>query len=364
MSFDDGAHWQALQLNLPPAWYNDLLVHGNDLIAATQGRALWVLDDVSRLRQLGADSSTATRLFTPAPALRWRSNQNKDTPPPAESPLGTNPPEGAIIDYLIGPGTHGEVALEIRDHDNRLVRRYSSAELPEKLPAERYFAADWLKPERVLAAEPGAHRFVWDLRYPRPRASTYKYSISTSRAAGTPTEPRGPLVLPGDYRLTLIAGGERHEATLVVSMDPRVQATTAELQAALDFSHQYGPALDEIWRNHREIDTLRDGNRCAAEDRSRPATALRKPLQALRARTEAWSSGEAEHTLNLNFINETLADVIIDVQGSDRAPTEAQRTAAADCVQRARQVANQWRQLRERNSARSTGNCARAGTGN
>jgi len=346
VSFDDGAHWQPLQLNLPPAWYNDLLVHGNDLIAATQGRALWVLDDVSRLRQLAADSSNATRLFNPAPALRWRSNQNKDTPPPAESPLGTNPPEGAIIDYLIGPGTRGEVALEIRDHDNRLVRRFSSADRPEKLPAERYFAADWLKPERTLSAESGGHRIVWDLRYPRPRASTFKYSISTSRAAGTPAEARGPLALPGEYHLTLIAGDERHEATLVVTMDPRVQASTADLQAALDFSRQYGPALDEIWRTHREIDSLREA--IDAQLKALPAgDPLRKPLQALKSRTDPWSDGEAEHTLNLNFINETLADTITDVQGSDHAPTEAQRTVAADSAQRAHQVAIQWQQLRE-----------------
>ena len=64
---DDGAHWQSLKLNLPPAWVNDLLVHDNDLIAATQGRALWVLDDVSRLRQLQSSAeAVATRLFTPA----------------------------------------------------------------------------------------------------------------------------------------------------------------------------------------------------------------------------------------------------------------------------------------------------------
>jgi photosystem II stability/assembly factor-like uncharacterized protein len=350
VSFDDGAHWQPMQLNLPPAWYNDLLVHGNDLIAATQGRALWVLDDLSRLRQLGANDAGTTRLFKPATALRWRSNQNKDTPPPAETPLGTNPSEGAIIDYVIAPGTHGEVALEIRDAGNRLVRRYSSLEQPAQLPVERYFAADWVKPERALSAKPGAHRFVWDLRYPRPRASSYKYSISTSRAAGTPVEPRGPLALPGTYQLTLIAGGERRESTLEVAMDPRSQAATADLQAGLDFALQYGAELGAIWRHHREIDSLR----AAVEGQLQslpPQDALRKPLLALRERTEPWTSGDTEQTLNLSVINETLADIVTDVQGSDRAPTEAQRTAAANCVRRAQQAASQWQQLREHDLA-------------
>lgn len=347
VSFDDGAHWQPLQLNLPPAWYNDLLVHGNDLIAATQGRAIWLLDDVSRLRQLAVDDNSATRLFQPATALRWRSNQNKDTPVPPETPLGTNAPEGALIDYAIAPGTQGEVALEIRDHDGKLVRRYSSNDPPEEVAVERYFAADWLKPTRVLPATPGAHRFAWDLRYPRPRVASYKYSISTSRAAGTPIEPRGPLVLPGSYQLTLIAGGERRQATLQVALDPRSESSAGDMQAALAFAQQYGAELDGIWRNHREIATLREAIDDAVKGLG-PQDALRKPLQALKARTEPWTDGDSELTLNLNVINETLADVVIDVQGSDRAPTEAQRAVAADCVQRAHQVDGQWQQLRAR----------------
>jgi hypothetical protein len=99
VSFDDGSHWQALQRNLPVAWVRDLLVHDNDLIAATQGRAIWVLDDLSPLRQLDAKIANApAHLFTPAPAIRVRRDQNKDTPPPADTPLGTNPPTGAVID--------------------------------------------------------------------------------------------------------------------------------------------------------------------------------------------------------------------------------------------------------------------------
>jgi photosystem II stability/assembly factor-like uncharacterized protein len=345
VSFDDGAHWQSLQQNLPPAWYNDLLVHGNDLVAATQGRAIWVLDDVGRLRQLAADASAATRMFQPSQALRWRSNQNKDTPPPAETPLGTNAPEGALIDYSIAAGTQGEVVLEIRDANDQLVRRYSSQDAPESLPAERYFAADWLAPVRTLSAAPGAHRFAWDLRYPRPRVASYKYSISTSRSAGTPVEPRGPLALPGRYRVVLLAGGERHEATLEVAMDPRSTANAADLRAALDFAQQYGAELAGIWRSRREIDSLRaaiDGQLATLA----PRDALRQPLQALKARTEPYVDGESEHTLALGAISETLADTVTDVQGSDRAPTPAQAAVAADCVQRAHLVATQWQALR------------------
>ncbi len=108
VSFDDGDHWQSLQRNLPTAWVRDLLVHGNDLIAGTQGRAIWVLDDVTPLRQHDALAGTAARavLFAPATTIRVRGSQNKDTPPPADTALGQNPPDGALIDYWLPSDAH------------------------------------------------------------------------------------------------------------------------------------------------------------------------------------------------------------------------------------------------------------------
>ncbi len=346
-SIDDGAHWQPLQLNLPPAWVNDLLVHDNDLIAATQGRALWVLDDISRLRQLkSAVDAGPTRLFAPATAIRWRSNQNKDTPPPAETPLGTNAVEGAPIDYVIGPEGKDGAVLEVRDSQDRLVRTISSADADEALAVERYFARDWIRPEAKLSAEPGAHRYVWNLRYPRPRAAAYKYTTSASRTAGVQPEPRGAMVAPGRYKLTLIVAGQRHDESLEVVMDPRVQVSAAALQAALQFSLDNGAVLSGIWRHAREIDSLR--NSVDEQLRLLPKNdALRAPLQALKARTEPWVTGDDEATLNLANVNETLADVLTDVGGTDRAPTAAQREVAADCVRRASTVAGQWQALRD-----------------
>jgi photosystem II stability/assembly factor-like uncharacterized protein len=360
-SMDDGAHWQSLKLNLPPTWVNDLLVHGNDLIAATQGRAIWILDDVSRLRQLqsGADPS-ASRLFTPATAVRWRSNQNKDTPPPAETPLGTNPPEGAVIDYVVGAGKHAEVALEILDRNNQVVRRFSSRDPDESLAVERYFAQDWIKPERKLSPEPGAHRFVWDLRYPRPRASTYKFSISTSRSAGVPVEPRGPMVPPGSYRLNLVVDGQRQEAPLEVVMDPRVNVPAAGLQSAVDFSLKYDAVLSDLWRHTREIDALRTSIDTQLRD-AQKNDALHSALQALKARTQPWVSGDSENSLNTANINETLVDILADVGGTDRAPTAAQLEVAAECAKRAAAMAGQWQSLRERDLAALNAQLRRAG---
>ena len=139
-------------------------------------------------------------------------------------------------------------------------------------------------PDRKLSAEPGAHRFVWDLRYPRPRAATYKYSISTSRTAGMPVEPRGPMVPPGSYQLSLIVNGQRQDASLEVVMDPRVQVSAEALQAALQFSLENGAVLSGIWRHAREIDSLRVS--IDAQLQQLPKNdSLRAPLQSLKART-------------------------------------------------------------------------------
>ena len=128
VSFDDGASWQPLSLNLPTAWVGDLAVHGNDLVAATQGRALWVLDDVTPLRQLQAETAREpVHLFAPAEAIRVRANENRDTPLPPEVPIAHNPPAGAVIDYVVGSGMRGPLTLEILD-----AQRLAGARLRER----------------------------------------------------------------------------------------------------------------------------------------------------------------------------------------------------------------------------------------
>ncbi len=136
VSFDDGESWQSLQLNLPTTGINDLLAHGDDLIVATQGRAIWALDVVEPLRQLAIAEATGgverhrPTLLQLAPAVRLRANQNRDTPLPPEEPRGENPPTGAVIDYLLPVAARGPVVLEIFDAAGDRVRRFASDESP------------------------------------------------------------------------------------------------------------------------------------------------------------------------------------------------------------------------------------------
>ena len=330
VSFDDGAHWQSLSLNLPPAWVHDLLVKDRDLVAATVGRALWVLDDLAPLRQRAGGVAGAPRLYAPSPAYRLRQNQNKDTPLTQETPLGRNPPTGALIDYYLPEAAKGPVVLEIRDAAGTLVRRFSTADAPEDLGAEPYFSASWLREPVRLSAAAGAHRFVWDLRYPRPKALEYQWSIAASPFESAALTPSGPLALPGDYRVALVVDGRRLEAPLSIRPDPRVATSRADLEAALAFSEQLGADLATIWRGYAEIGAVRSAiaERRAALARDPKRASLTAQLAALDAALEPIAAGDVEGSWSLAHAGEVLAAIATDIEGADRAPTPAQREAA------------------------------------
>ena len=255
-SFDDGAHWAPLQANLPTAWVRDLLVHGSDLVAATQGRAIWVFDDLASLRQRAASPAPRTRLFSPSLAVRIRADENKDTPPPPESALGENPPAGAVIDYEIAGSGRDPVTLEIADVHGRRVRSWTRASREAQPTAEVYFDRAWLRPPQALSAAPGVHRFVWDLHDARPPTITSDYTIAAVWGRGTPIAPRGPLALPGDYTVTLTADGRTYRAPLHLAQDPRVKVSPDELRASFALSQRIGAALAQARTGYGEIQAV------------------------------------------------------------------------------------------------------------
>jgi len=233
ISFDDGDHWQSLRLNLPPTSMRDLWIHDDDLIVATHGRSFWILDDIASLRQMSPDiPRDGAHLFTPASAYRVRRDTNTDTPLPADEPAGQNPPGGAPIDYLLSQPSSGTVTLEILDLQGKLVRRYSSDDKPEQTPEDikkQLIPPYWLRPQHILSAGAGMHRWVWDLRYPHPCSTLYEYPISAV-PHDTPRYPSGPLVLPGKYIVKLTANGKTQSSSLTVKMDPRVKTTATGLK--------------------------------------------------------------------------------------------------------------------------------------
>jgi hypothetical protein len=248
---DDGDHWQSLQLNLPMSPIHDLVVHDGDVIVATHGRSFWVLDDVEPLRET---AKSDVHLFAPARTVRIRRSANLDTPLPPETPHGDNPPAGAIIDYRLASKPSGPMTLDILDAQGAVVRHYQSDQpgddttisSPKHMPS---FTSDWLPRPVILPADTGLNRFVWDLRYPRPSAPSYEYSIAGIPGAGTVADPEGPLVVPGTYRVRLTVGGVTQTQSLRIVLDPRVHVAPTVLATQLAVAKQ-------IWNAMAEADAL------------------------------------------------------------------------------------------------------------
>ncbi len=244
VSFDDGAQWHSLQLNLPAASVRDLAIHGDDLIAATHGRSFWVLGGLALLRQLRPDVlATPAHLFTPAPALRKRRSEMRETPLPADVPAGTNPPAGALVDFWLAAEPPGDVTLEVLDEHGETVWSTASntpVEAPQEGPA---YPLAWRRPGPPLARAAGLHRFVWNLRYPAPPVLHADASADAIYGQDTPLDPEGPFVLPGTYQLRLTAGGQRYSAAVEVVEDPRAHPPAGALAAQLALARRIDAAL-------------------------------------------------------------------------------------------------------------------------
>ena len=254
VSFDDGARWQSLRLNMPVTSIRDLVIKDDDVVVGTHGRSFWILDDVTPLRQLDTRVAAAdVYLFRPQTAWRVRWNTNTDTPLPQEEPAGQNPPDGATLYYwLAQPAQHA--AVEVLDATGALVRRYASDDPMDAPLAGQNVPPYWLRPPQHLATSPGMHRFVWDVRHPPPAVNSFSYPI-TAIYRNTPKVPGGVWALPGEYTVRLTVDGRTFEQPLTLRMDPRVTATAAALAEQFSLSMAVDNALR---RNRAALSVVRD----------------------------------------------------------------------------------------------------------
>jgi len=228
VSFDDGDHWEPLRFNMPATSIRDLVIHDNDIVVGTHGRSFWILDDIAPLRQMNESIVNADAyLFRSSTAYRVRRSVNTDTPLPPEEPAGENPPDGAIIYYNLK--SPAPVTIEIFDAAKKLVRKYSSGDKPEPIPADTVVQTQWVRPTAIPSSDAGLNRFVWDLHYPPPDSVEHEYPISAVWH-NTPRYPQGPVVLPAQYTITLTVNGKSYSQPLTVKMDPRVKTPLTGLQ--------------------------------------------------------------------------------------------------------------------------------------
>jgi photosystem II stability/assembly factor-like uncharacterized protein len=220
VSFDDGDHWQSLQMNLPPASMRDLAIHGDDLIVATHGRGFWVIDNMTPLRQLNDVTGGNAHLFQPADAILLTPGSDNGTPIPRDEPLAENAPYGAMIDYYLKRNASGPVTIEILDPAGDVIRKYSSEDKPPAVNLETLnIPAYWIRPPDSLSTAAGMHRWIWDLRpTPPPRPAG-----GAGGGGGFGGRGGASVVLPGTYTVRLTAGGKSYTQPLLVKADPRAR---------------------------------------------------------------------------------------------------------------------------------------------
>jgi hypothetical protein len=217
-STDAGATWTPWKLNFPTVAVTDLVVKDNDLVVATNGRSIWIFDDLTPLREYSKEiADKPAHLFTAQPTYRYYYAGTLTDG--FERGTAANPPQGAILHYYLKEKPKGDVTIEILDNKGKLVRKLTSKEEP-KDKEDDDGEGDSGDDKKALPTEPGLHRVVWDLRY-----EGGKVIKGAKIDAGNPEA--APLVLPGTYTLKLTAAGQTLTTTVEVKLDPRERLASA-----------------------------------------------------------------------------------------------------------------------------------------
>jgi photosystem II stability/assembly factor-like uncharacterized protein len=366
ISFDAGARWQRLTGNLPVSPIYDLVVKGADLVAATHGRSFWILDDLTPLHQAPTEPPARARLFTPRATVRWRVYKGHGMKPgpmgglayrlagatgysyrqvelptgeKKEQPLdaGENPPDGVIVHYWLPAKPEGDLTLTFLDGDGQELRTFSSRRpevTPETVPSAPVAKTSATTPDEEprLTTDPGANRFVWNLRLP----DATRLPENKGRG-GTAELLAGPRIPPGRYQVRLTVDSESWTQPFDVARDPRVRASDEDLRHEFEWARR---VHSKLTATHDAVLALRDVReqvqRLAARDVAPPV------LEAGRALAERLTAIENELVqvraedprMFPSKLNSRLATVLPLVEYSDAAPTLALRELADDLVRR------------------------------
>jgi photosystem II stability/assembly factor-like uncharacterized protein len=244
-SRDDGATWQELRLNLPTVAVHDLRVKDGDLVVGTHGRSIWILDDLTAVREwTSAIPQKAAHLFSVQPATRWRTDSTR-----APRSFGENPARGALFQYHLGKKPEDEVSIEIADASGARVRRLSSRKTDAEELAEDDPDGGGDKPS-LLPTDAGVQRFAWDLTYDGAKLIR-KAKIDW----GDPEQ--GPLVPPGRYTARLMANGQTQSTSFEVRPEPRVSLTPDEYAAQTRFALQLRDDISKLTGIVHDLQSVR-----------------------------------------------------------------------------------------------------------
>jgi photosystem II stability/assembly factor-like uncharacterized protein len=316
LSLDDGKAWHRFQRNLPVTPITDLVVKDGDLVVATQGRAFWILDDLSPLRQWKDGVAAAkAHLFAPRTAVRYPGGGDPEKPPKG---AGQNPPAGAILYYWLkeAPKEGEVVTLEVLEGET-VLRRFTSEKPDEKAAAEAEGPV-----EKPLVPVAGLNRFAWDLRG-LPPSLVPKAVLWGSRS--------GPLVAPGRYDVRLAAAGETRTASVEVVPNPAARFGREDLARQSSFLAELTAALS---RTHETVSALRDARAqvaavAARAKKSGAPEGVAEAAKALESRLLAVESELVNPNLKssqdvLNFppaLDHQVVGLVSAVSSADAPPT-------------------------------------------
>ncbi|MGD0417467.1 MAG: hypothetical protein ABSA80_19070 [Terriglobales bacterium] len=355
VSFDDGAHWRSLQINLPITPIHDLVIKNDDLVVATHGRSFWILDDVSPLRQF-ADSLAGedVHLYQPATAYRVHTGEA-----PSRLPFtGKNPPNGAVIYFYLKQAPKpevkqeakktDEVKIEILDAAGSVIRKYSSSKAE---PLDEPLDPDDKKPEKQIKPEDGLNRFVWDLHYDAANRVPGYFLWAYNDGA------KGPLALPGNYQVRLTAKGKSLTAPFEVKIDPRVTTSQSDLEKQFKLQMDVREQLNRVYGAVNQIQDVREQlsglkKRLAPGDSTKAlfdgATALGAKLIAVRDPLINFRISASEDSLAFApGIDAKLAFLSMAVAGfADSAPTESEYQEFDQLKKQTDELLSRWDQVR------------------
>ncbi len=353
VSFNDGANWRRLQLNLPTTPVHDLVVKNDDLVVATHGRAFWILDDITPLRQYSDDvAQKEAFLYTPATAYRIQAGAGGERRPSKRT--GQNPPAGAVIYYSLkdAPKAGSETKIEILDAAGKVVRKYSSAEF--NVPEEPLDPDD-KKPEKQIKADAGLNRFVWDLRYEDAHRVPGYYLWEYGGGA------RGPVAVPGHYQVRLTVGGQTQTVGFDLKLDPRVKVSQEDLEQQFNLILQTRDELSRVYDTVNQIQDVR--SQLSGLKRRLPENASTKTIVSaaddLEKKLVAVREGLVNLTISANEdslayppqLDAKLAYLAMDVGTADSAPTEAEQKEFEKLKRQSGELIGRWEDLQRRDLA-------------
>ncbi|MEZ4864497.1 MAG: glycosyl hydrolase [Caldilineaceae bacterium] len=338
ISVDDGRSWQRMEANLPVAPIYDMLVKESDLVVATHGRAFWILDELTPLRQAAAANvvTEAVHLFPPRPttrltlgwsvsmfrgpgknymmglgsAITFTEEKNAEGQPVRKMlDAGENPPTGVVLYYWLKEQPESPIKLTFFDNAGKEIRSYSNK--TESTP----------KDETTIPAKAGLNRFVWDMRY--PDAVKVPGDLTTEKAS------TGPRAKPGDYQAQLTVGDQTQTVPFVIVADPRVNASQADLDAQFQLWQEITAKVSDAHNGInrlRKVRTQLDGWIERALDNQQvvdAAKAIREKLDAIEQELVQTQATTNNDRLRLpSRLNTKLIGLISIVSAADARPPQ------------------------------------------